>query len=66
MSIREKPDRKKRNKKKANYALQHVRSGSRCMVDEERLESFMTEVPIIQKPVQQINVLFSIRQEPPS
>ena len=39
-------------------------------VDEERLESFMTEVPTIQKPVyrfvEQINRLVSIRQEPPS
>ena len=34
---------------KANYALQNVRTNSRCMVDEKRLESFMTEVPIIQK-----------------
>ena len=35
-------------------------------VDEERLESFMTEVPIIQKPVhrfaEQINGLVSIQQ----
>ena len=40
------------------------------MVNEERLEYFMTEVPIMQKPVhgfaEQINGLVSIRQEPPS
>ena len=39
-------------------------------VNEERLESFMAEVPIIQKQVhwfaEQINGLVSIRQEPPS
>ena len=38
-------------------------------VDEKRLESFMTEIPI-QEPVhwfaEQINGLVSIRQEPPS
>ena len=39
-------------------------------MDQERLESLMTEFPIIQKPVhrfaEQINGLVSIRQEPPS
>ena len=44
--MKEKPD-----KKEMNYALQHVRIDSQCMVDEGRLENFMTEVPIIQKPV---------------
>ena len=39
------------DRKKANYVLQHVRTDSQCMVDEELLESFMAEVPIIQKPV---------------
>ena len=39
------------DRKKANYVLQHVRTDSHCMVDEELLESFMAEVPIIQKPV---------------
>ena len=38
-------------------------------VDEDRLKSFMTEVPIIQKPVdllvEQINGLVSIQPEPP-
>ena len=38
------------DRKKANYVLQHVRTDSHCMVDEELLESFMAEVPIIQKP----------------
>ena len=56
--------------KKANYALQHVTTDSWCLVDEECLESFMTEVLIIQKPVQwfaeQINGLVSIRQGLPS
>ena len=40
------------------------------MVDEERLERFMTKVPVIQMQinglVMQINGLVSIRQEPPS
>ena len=40
------------------------RTDSRCMMDEESLESFMTEVPIIQKPVH-FTGLVSIRQEPP-
>ena len=39
------------DRKKANYVLQHVRTDSHCMVDEELLESFMAEVPIKQKPV---------------
>ena len=39
------------NKKKKNYDSDNVRTGSRCMVDEERLESFMMEVPITEKPV---------------
>ena len=47
--VKENPHRKKN--KKVNYALQHIRTGSRCMVDEERLESFATDVPIMQKPV---------------
>ena len=66
--VKENPYRKKN--KKVNYALQHIRTGSRCMVDEERLQSFVTEVPIMQKPVhwfgEQINGLVSIRQELPS
>ena len=46
MNIREKkPSRKKA--KKANSALQHVRKAFRSMMDEERLNSFMMEVPII-------------------
>ena len=54
--MKEKPDRKKKKKKKkktekANYALQNVIIDFRCMIDEERLDSFMTEVPIKQKPV---------------
>ena len=43
-----------------NYALQHVRTDSWCMVDAERLESFMTDVLIVQKLVhwfaEQINM----------
>ena len=35
MNIRE---RKARQRKKANYALQHVRTDSWCMVDEKRLD----------------------------
>ena len=52
-------------KGKANHALQHLRADSLCMW--MCLESFMTEVPIIQKPVhsfaEQINGLVYIRQE---
>ena len=55
-------ERKNRQKKKANYALQHVRRDSSVYVDEERLESFMTEVPTIQKP-EQINGLVSVQKE---
>ena len=62
MNIRE---RKTRQEKKANYALQHVRTDSSYMVDQESLEFFMTHVLILQKPVQwfaeHINGLVSIR-----
>ena len=34
--MKEKPGRKK-----ANYALHYIRTDTWCMVDEERLESFM-------------------------
>ena len=68
--MKEKPDRKKKKKKKTNYALYYVRPDSTCMVDKERLESFMTEVPFIQKPVhgfaEQTCGLVSIQQELPS
>ena len=51
-----------------NYALQHVRTVFWCLMDEERLDSFMMEVPIIQKLVdrfaEQINGLASMRQGP--
>ena len=47
--MEEKPDRKKT--KKANYSLQHVRRDFWFMMDEELLDSFITEVPIMQKPV---------------
>ena len=54
--VEEKPDREKTKTKKANY------------VDEECLESFMTEVPITQKPFHRfeelINGLVSMQQEP--
>ena len=67
--MKEKSDRKTETKK-ANYALQHVRTDSQCMVDKERLESFKMEVPIIQKPAhwfaEQINGLACTRQGPPS
>ena len=53
-----------------NSALQHVRTDLRCMIGEERLDSFMTEDPIINKPdhqfPEQIRGLVSIRQRPPS
>ena len=32
-----------------NSTLQDLRTEIRCLMDDERLESFMTEVPIIQK-----------------
>ena len=40
--VKENPDRKK-----INYALEHVRTDFRCVMDEERLDSFMTEILII-------------------
>ena len=43
MNIREK---KNQIEKKMNSALQHVRTDFRCMIGEERLDSFMTD-PII-------------------
>ena len=53
-----------------NYALQHERADIWGIMDEERLDSVMTEVSIIQKPVhwfaEQINRLISIRQGHPS
>ena len=53
-----------------NSALQHVRTDFRCMIGEERLDSFMTEDPIINKPdhrfPEQISGLVSIRPRPPS
>ena len=49
--MKEKGDKKNKKQKRANYALQHIRTGSWCMLDEVHLESFMTAVPIIQKPV---------------
>ena len=42
------PGRKlSRETKKANSALQHVRTNSRSMMSEECFNSFMTEAPII-------------------
>ena len=38
-------------KKNASYALQNVRTNPWCMVDEQRLESFITEVLITQELV---------------
>ena len=67
MNIREK---EKPDRKKMNSALQHVRTDFRCMIGEERLDSFMTEDPIINKPdhrfPEQISGLVSIRPRPPS
>ena len=50
--IREKktPDKKKK-KKNADSALRHVRTDFRSVMSEERLNSFMTDVFIIKKPV---------------
>ena len=47
--MKKNPDRKKI--KKAKPALQHLRKDFRNMMGEERLNSFMTQVPIIYKPV---------------
>ena len=41
--MKEEPDRKKKTKR-ANYVLQHVRTDFWCIMDEELLDSFMTEV----------------------
>ena len=62
---------KKSNKKKKKSKLRFTTCKNRLSVyvDEKHLESFMTEVPITQKPVhwftEQMNGLVSIRQEPP-
>ena len=39
----------KKNKKKTNSALRHVRTGFRSMMSEGRLNSFMKDVFIIKK-----------------
>ena len=61
---------KQKNKTKIKLCLATCKNRLSVYVDEDRLESFMTKVPIIQKPVhwfaEQINGLVSIRQEPPS
>ena len=41
--MKEEPDRTKKTKR-ANYVLQHARTDFRCIMDEELLDSFMTEV----------------------
>ena len=70
VNIRERKRKKieKKNNKKANYALQHGKNRLSVYVGEERLASFMMEVPIIQKTVHwlalQINGLVSLRQKP--
>ena len=40
-----------KKQKKANYALQECKNRLSVYVDEERLETFMRELPIIQKAV---------------
>ena len=49
--MKEKPDKKKKNKKKSKLCLTTCKNRLSVSVDEEHLESFMMEVPIIQKPV---------------
>ena len=64
--MKENPDRAKKQNKKVNSALWHVRTDFQSMMGEERLNSFMAEVPIIKKPVhwfaEQSNGPVSIRQ----
>ena len=66
--MKEKPDRKKDKKSKLCFTT--CKNRLSLYVDEEHLESFMAEDPIIQKPVhrfaEQINGKVSIPQEPPS
>ena len=50
VNICEKNSRQKKKQKKANYDLQHVRTDFLCMMDEEFLDSFMMEIPIVYKP----------------
>ena len=69
--VEEKPDRKKKQKSKLYFrTCRTCNNRLSVYVIEERLESFMTEVVIIQKQVQwfaeQINGLISIRQQRPS
>ena len=44
-------EKKTVRKKKANSALRHVRTNFQSMMSEERLNSFMTEILTMQKPV---------------
>ena len=64
MDIREK---KSQIEKKSKLGFTTCKKRLSVYVDEERLEPFMVEIPIIQKPVhcfaEQINGLVSTRQE---
>ena len=59
-----------KKKKKSKLCFTTFKNRLSVYMDQERLESLMTEFPIIQKPAhrfgEQINGLVSIRQEPPS
>ena len=54
MIKKKKPDRKKETKK-ANSALRHVRTDFRSMMSEERLNSFMTDVLITSPLIYRVN-----------
>ena len=49
--VKQKPGRKKNNNNKSKLWFTTCKNRISVYVDKERLESFMTEVPIIQKPV---------------
>ena len=61
---------KKKKKKRSKLCFTTRKNRLSLHVDEKRLESFMKEVPVIQKPVhrfaEQMIGPVSIRQEPPS
>ena len=44
-------EKKTKQKKEPNSALRHVRTDFWSMISEERLNYFMTDVPLIKKPV---------------
>ena len=55
MFLKEKPDKNKKQKKQ--IMLYNMSDRLSVYVDNERLEYFMTEVPITQKPVTRTSIM---------